>query len=371
MARCGLCGKRALQISRAIGYCGQCIKEHFQELWPRISLIHQRSRAAHGLPPEPPRDPQGVQCNICMHGCRIPEGGLGYCGIRSCRSGRLLGGRAHEGRVSWYKDPLPTNCVADWVCAGGTGSGYPLYSLRRGPEIGWFNLAVFYHCCSFNCLFCQNHHYRDLTLGGPEKKASDLARAVDERTSCICFFGGDPAAQMIHALSASKLARKAKEGRVLRICWETNGSVREPLLSKMAKMSLESGGCIKVDLKAWNDEIHHALCGVSNRHTLESFQRLASWIPFRPDPPVLVASTLLVPGYVDPEEVHGIAAFIKGLDPEIPYSLLAFSPQFWLRDLPTTSRQHARQCLEAAKSAGLRRVRLGNVHLLGSPYEDM
>lgn len=370
MARCALCGKKAAYISEAIGYCGPCVKEHFQEIWPRINLIHHKSRAAHGLPIEPPRDPKGVQCSICMHGCRIPEGGLGYCGVRSCRGGRLVGGRPLEGRLSWYKDPLPTNCVADWVCPGGTGCGYPVYSKKKGAERGWFNLAVFYHSCSFNCLYCQNHHYRDLTFSGPEKKASVLAGAVDESTTCICFFGGDPSCQVLHALSASKLARKAKKGELLRICWETNGSVSEPYLSRMAAFSLESGGCIKVDLKAWHDGIHHVLCGVSNRHTLESFQKLASWIPLRPEPPLLVASTLLVPGYVDPEEVGGLAAFIKELDPEIPYTLLAFSPQFWLRDLPTTSREHANQCLEAAKNAGLLRVRLGNVHLLGPSYED-
>lgn len=371
MVRCALCGKKGAQISRAIGYCGLCIREHFQEVWPRISLIHQKSRTADGLPPKPPRAQEGVECKICMHGCRIPEGGVGYCGIRSCRSGRLVGGRPHEGRVSWYKDPLPTNCVADWVCPGGTGCGYPIYSKKRGAERGWFNLAVFYHSCSFDCFFCQNHHYRDLTFKGPEKKASELARAVDGSISCICFFGGDPAAQILHALSASKLALKAREGELLRICWETNGSVREPFLSRMAELSLKTGGCIKVDLKAWNDGIHRVLCGVSNRHTLESFQRLASWIPRRPEPPLLVASTLLVPGYVDPEEVRNLAAFIKELDPEIPYTLLAFSPQFWLRDLPTTSKEHATQCLEAAKSAGLKKVRLGNVHLLGPSYEDM
>ena len=52
-----------------------------------------------------------------------------------------------------------------------------------------------------------------------------------------------------------------------------------------------------------------------------------------------------------------------------PYSLLAFAPQFYLHDLPVTSREHATEALAAAKAAGLTRVRLGNMHLLGEPYD--
>ncbi|HOV86300.1 MAG TPA: radical SAM protein, partial [Syntrophobacteraceae bacterium] len=81
-------------------------------------------------------------------------------------------------------------------------------------------------------------------------------------------------------------------------------------------------------------------------------------------PPFLVASTLLVPGYVGEDEVRGIASFIAELDPDIPYTLLAFAPQFRMNDFPTTSRDHAESCLEAARSAGLRRIRIGNTHLL-------
>jgi hypothetical protein len=111
-------------------------------------------------------------------------------------NGRLVGGAPTRGNLSWYFDPLPTNCVADWVCPAGTGVGFPQWACRDGPEYGYKNLAVF--------------------------------------------------------------------------------------------------------------------------------------------------------------------------NPEIPYSLLAFHPQFYLHDLPVTSRDHAEEALAAAKAAGLARVRIGNRHLLGS-----
>jgi pyruvate formate lyase activating enzyme len=136
----------------------------------------------------------------------------------------------------------------------------------------------------------------------------------------------------------------------------------------MARLSYNSGGLIKFDLKAWNESIHYSLCGVSNRQTLDNFRVLSKFSQRRPEPPFLIASTLLVPGYVDEVEVATIAGFIADLNPEIPYTLLAFYPHFHLQDLPTTSRNHALRCKEIAEKAGLKRVHLGNLHLLGTDY---
>jgi len=271
---------------------------------------------------------------------------------------------ADTANVSWYYDSLPTNCVADWVCPGGTGSGFPDFAYCPTAERGYKNLAVFYQACSFNCLFCQNWQYRYAARRKGHVSASTLAQAVDQQTSCICYFGGDPTPQLPHALLASRLALQQNRGRILRICWETNGSMHPAALQQMAKLSLTSGGCIKFDLKAWSEGLHVALCGVSNRRTLENFQLLAKYVFMRPHPPFLIASTLLVPGYVDQEEVARIASFIASLSPDIPYSLLAFYPQFMMSDLPTTSRQHAEECLETARRRGLKNVRIGNLHLL-------
>ena len=92
------------------------------------------------------------------------------------------------------------------------------------------------------------------------------------------------------------------------------------LLKQAAEISLNSGGCIKFDLKAWDEGLHIALCGISSKRTLENFE------------------------------------------------LLAFVPQFMMRDLPTTSRRHAEECLAEAKAQGLRKVRVGNAHLLRDAY---
>ena len=368
MGTCQYCEKSALTISDVIGFCADCIRHHFSEVGPEIAKVHARSRKAYGFPVQPPRDKSGPSCTLCLHRCQIPEGSTGFCGVRQVKGGKIGGGRPHEGKLSYYYDPLPTNCVAAFVCPAGTDCGYPRYAYSKGPEYGYKNLAVFYHACSFNCLYCQNYHFKESTFAPGKLHARALASAVDDRTSCICYFGGDPGPQILHALKASRLAINRNPDRILRICWETNGALQEPYLSMMAEVSLRSGGCIKFDLKAWDDGLHKALCGVSNQKTLDNFKKLSKWIPERPDPPFLIASTLLVPGYVDEQEVDAIARYISSLNPETPYSLLAFYPSFYLRDLPTTSRRHALRCQETAKNAGIRRVHIGNLHLLGNDY---
>lgn len=282
--------------------------------------------------------------------------------------GKLVGGGPQAGNLSWYYDPLPTNCVADWVCPAGTNAGFPSFSYAPGPEYGYNNLAVFYQACTFDCLFCQNWHFRALARKKGEVSSSQLASQVDYRTACICYFGGDPTPQLSHALAAARLARQHNRDRVLRICWETNGAMNQGMLKGMARLSMESGGCIKFDLKAFSEELQLALCGVSNRRTLANFRFLASMVEERPDPALLVASTLLVPGYVDEREVAAIGRFIASLNVNIPYALLAFYPRFCMSDLPTTAKSQALACQQAALAAGLKNVRLGNLHLLGDDY---
>jgi pyruvate formate lyase activating enzyme len=326
--------------------------------------VHGRSRSRFGLPATPPDDPGGVPCTLCANHCRIAEGGRGYCGARINRSGRLAGVSATAGNLSWYHDPLPTNCVASHVCAGETGAGYPRFAYRPGPEIGFTNLAVFFRACNFNCLYCQNWHFREDSAKFRPVAVDDLVADVNERTACICYFGGDPTPQLPFALVASRRARRCRSGSILRICWETNGAMHPRYLDRMMETAVESGGCVKFDLKAWDPALHRVLTGVANAQTLENFARAAGWIARRPVPPVLTASTLLVPGYIDEREIQGIARFIAGLNPDIPYSLLAFHPQFRMADLPVTSRSLADRCLAAARRAGLKRVFIGNEHLL-------
>jgi len=369
MGKCSICGDETTTISDNLGVCLKCIKGKPEQALEVTKLAHAKSRGVFGLPSEPPDDAGGLPCGVCANNCRIGTGKSGFCGLVRNVDGRLVrfGGTADKGVLEWYYDGLPTNCVGWWFCPGCTGRGYPEYAYKPEAEHGYVNLAVFYGACSYDCLFCQNWHYRNMSVKHkPLMSAGALAGKVDKHVSCICYFGGDPSPQMPHSLEVSRIAlKKAKaEKRILRICWETNGYMNSKLAEKAAKYALESGGNIKFDLKTWSEDLNIALCGVSNEPTLRNFKVIGEkFYKQRPELPVLSASTLLIPGYIDAEEVENIAKFMSEINPNIPYTLLAFYPCYTMNDLPTTSKKQALECQKAAEKH-LKNTRIGNIHLL-------
>ena len=368
MARCIACKRTSPLIAEVLGLCLDCLRAGSTLAEERVEAVHATTRRESGLVERPPRSPGGVNCQRCFHQCQIGENERGYCGVRREQQGRLAGGTPEGAYVSWYLDALPTNCVSGWVCPAETGSGYPTWTDCQGIESGYYNLAVTYEACNFDCLFCQNWQSRQSQANRRTHSAESLALAVNPRTRCICYFGGDPGPQIEHALAASRAALARSEDRILRICWETNGAMRQRFLQEVVELSLASGGCVKFDLKAWHPTLHRALTGADNAAVLANLAWVAGRAQQRPAPPLLVASTLLVPGYVDEEEVGEIAGFLASLNRDLPYSLLAFHPDCYLSDLPVTSSQHAQRCVAAAEAAGLSRVHLGNAHLLGMQH---
>ena len=177
-----------------------------------------------------------------------------------------------------------------------------------------------------------------------------------DRIKCICHFGGSPEPQLPFAIRFSEEVLKRRN---VMVCWEWNGAGDENLVLKAAKLSHESKGTVKFDLKAWNDNLHRILTGRSNEQTLKNFERV-----FDCYPDVISATTLLVPYYVDEKEVESIARFIASLSDEIPYSLLVFHPDYKLSDMPVTPKEQVLKCYNAAKKH-LKRVNIGNIHLLG------
>ena len=371
--KCKLCGRESLLISDVIGVCADCLRNNPKEALKIALRVHFNSRLKFNLPPRPPKNVNGVRCGICDLNCIIPPGGRGFCGLRVNVDGRLIiiGGSQDRGLLEWYYDPLPTNCVAGWFCPGNTGLGYPKYSCMVGGERGYFNLAVFYGACNSNCLFCQNWNYRFMLSDSRRYVSSDeLASKVNGKTRCVCFFGGDPSPQVIHALKVSEkiLEMAEREDRLIRICWESNGHFSRNFLSRVVDVSLNSGGIVKFDLKAWSNSIYKALTGIDPGNLFENVKYIVDRSGERREVPLFAASILLVPGYVDDYEVEQISSFLASLDRDIPLSLLAFHPDFLLVDLPPTSFSHAEKALRIAREAGLRRINIGNRFLLGDYY---
>ena len=261
---------------------------------------------------------------------------------------------------------ITKNCCSAWFCPAGTGLGYPEYAVKPGPERGYANLAVFFYGCNFDCLFCQNWSHKDVKAH-PTVRIERLIETVlkDRSYTCVCFFGGSPEPQLPFALNFSRMVRESQPQRVMRICFEWNGCGHPKLVREAAELAYESGGNIKFDLKTYTPQMSLALSGVSNRRAYENFEMIyREFYDRRRKIPVLTATTLLVPGYVDEVEVESIARFLGQLSREIPYSLLVFHPDFEMSDLPVTPRRQVERCYQAARRH-LDRVNIGNLHLLG------
>ena len=365
-ALCKICGNEDKLVSSTIGVCVDCIRSKPDQSLPIVFEAHKEARARFGLVNKPSRSERGIPCAVCSNRCVLGDGEVGYCGLRVNVGGRLRSLTSPKiGLFYYYLDPHVTNCCSAWCCPAGTGAGYPQYAVTDGAELGYYNLAIFFYGCNFDCLFCQNHSHKSFANIKPEG-AERLVKATlsNRRITCWCFFGGSPEPQLPFALEASKRALEAVGNRVLRICFEWNGCGNPLLVKRAAELAYKSGGNLKFDLKCWSEELSLALCGVSNRAAFDNLKMVAEeFKPLRVSPPLITATTLLVPGYVDEYEVEQISSFLAEIDPQIPYSLLVFHPDYMLTDLPVTGVTQVEKCLQAAKRH-LKRVNVGNIELL-------
>lgn len=368
MGSCKICNYSSPLLSDAIGVCRSCLLKVDQEAVDIVLGNHANFRARLGLPAKPPKSSNGIRCTLCAAECVMEEGEMGYCGIRWAKEGKMKSLSSTDGALlRYYLDPHVTNCCNCYFCPAGTGAGYPKYAVKQGPEIGYYNLALFFYGCSFSCLFCQNWNHKILEQAKlvSVEEIVNLSIANDKIT-CWCWFGGSAEPQLPFALKASRTILEEKESsRIIRICWEWNGDGNPALVKRAAQLSYESGGNVKFDLKAFHEPIHVALTSMGNERVLKNFEIVyREFYEKRKDVPVLGATTLLVPHYVDEDEVKEIARFVSSLDDTIPYNLLLFHPDFFMNDIPVTPWDQVWRCYKAAKRY-LKNVNISNLHLLG------
>ncbi len=368
-AGCLICGEKQ-KLAKVIGICPTCLKNSStHEIEHLIKNIHSQIREELGLEPSIPRMEKGITCNYCSAKCRLQEGQWGWCGLRKNENGRFLHLSTREkGILYHYLDPHITNCCNAWFCPAGTGCGHPKHAVKPRAEVGFYNLALFCYGCSFNCLFCQNWEHK-LIKQDPIVTVNELIKytLTNRKITCWCWFGGSVEPQFLFVLNASKqIVRLTNGKRILRVCFEWNGDGNPRLVEKAAQIAHISGGNIKFDFKAWDVKIHLALTGRRNDQVIENTKLIHDkfWNSEKNQPPVLGITSLLVPYYVDSEEIEQIASFLANLDPNIPYSLLIFHPDFQMNDLPVTPLEQLIDSYKAA-SEHLNNVNIGNLHLIG------
>jgi len=176
----------------------------------------------------------------------------------------------------------------------------------------------------------------------------------------VAFTGGDVACRAdFYAQATQRIKERTWNTWVL---LETNGWGLTPAnLDLLASAGLDA---FWLDIKAYDEAVYRRLCGTGNGTVLRAPAEILSR-GF-----TLEVLTLFIPGWVETDQIAAIARLIAALDPQIPFTILAFFPSYRMSDhSPPTLEQMVEAC-EAVCEAGLRQVRLGNCGVFVRTAED-
>lgn len=143
---------------------------------------------------------------------------------------------------------------------------------------------------------------------------------------------------------------------------ETNGYGLTP--QNLDRLQASGVDAFWLDIKAYDAEKHKWLTGCSNEHIL----RLPEEILKRGF--TLEVLSLSIPDLVESDELEKIARLLTAIDAEIPFTILAFFPEYQMKDFRSPNTKEMVDAYRKAKSAGLKNIRLGNPGVFVRNNED-
>ncbi len=157
-------------------------------------------------------------------------------------------------------------------------------------------------------------------------------------------------------------ARLIKSETSLRILIETNGYGLTPQnLDALKEAGVDS---FWLDIKAYDGTDHKWLTGCFNRNIL----KLPEEIVKRDF--VLEVLSLYIPNLVETPQLKKIARLLFDIDPEIPFTILAFFPEHQMKRYKSPKVSEMITAYDEVKAVGLVNVRLGNTGIFASSEED-
>ncbi|MCX7975168.1 MAG: AmmeMemoRadiSam system radical SAM enzyme [Candidatus Aminicenantes bacterium] len=276
-----------------------------------------------------------VECYLCAHRCQLAPGKWGICGVRENREGKLFT-HVYGEVIAANVDPIEKK---------------PLYHFYPGSKA--FSIATI--GCNFRCPFCQNWEIsqikkkeRPQEFGYPMLPEKVVKEALRHGCRSISYTYTEPTIFFEFAYETAVLARK--EG--LANNFVTNGFMT-PEAVRAIQPYLDGAN---IDLKAFKEETYKKICKARLAPVLETIKlmrELGIWIE---------VTTLVVPGLNDSEEeLRSIARFLLSVDPEIPWHISRFHPDYEYTSVPPTPLSTLRQAAKIGEEEGLKFIYLGNV----------
>ncbi len=119
-----------------------------------------------------------------------------------------------------------------------------------------------------------------------------------------------------------------------------------------------------LDIKAWDKQTHKWLTGCDNAAILKLPEQLRK-LDF-----VLEVLTLYIPGLVETEQLEKIAQHLNAVDPSIPFTILAFFPEYRMQKFKRPSVEQMVEAYQKVKTTGLLNIRLGNLGVFAVTEKD-
>lgn len=279
-----------------------------------------------------------LHCFLCAHQCKIAENNFGFCGVRQNIKGELFT-FAYGELVAANIDPIEKK---------------PLFHFLPGTNS--FSIAT--KGCNFRCGFCQNwqisqQDFRksNSEMNNPAEEITPeniVALASKNKCASISYTYTEPTIFFEYALETMKIAKT----KGIRNVFVTNGYMSEECLS-LAKPYLDAAN---VDLKFFREDAYKRVCAASLSPVLKSIKtmyELGVWVEI---------TTLIIPEENDSkEELSDLAEFLSSLNPDIPWHISRFHPDYKFTDHKSTPIETLNMAEKIGKDAGLKFVYTGNV----------
>jgi pyruvate-formate lyase-activating enzyme len=157
-------------------------------------------------------------------------------------------------------------------------------------------------------------------------------------------------------------ARLIKAQTKMWVLIETNGYGLTPQNLDVLKSS--GVDSFWLDIKAFDAQKHKWLTGCDNERILILPQEM-----LRRDF-VLEVLSLFIPSVVEADDLENIAKLLYSVDRQIPFTILAFFPEYKMKDAASPTVFEMVEAYQRVKTVGLTNVRLGNVGVFARAEAD-
>ncbi len=262
-----------------------------------------------------------LKCPICPHGCLLDRQETGFCRARRHVDDRIIS--INYGKItSMALDPIEKKPLARFL----PGS--------RVLSVGSFG-------CNLRCGFCQNSSISmcgeaevGMVYVAPDALAERAADLVPQGNIGVAFTYNEPFIGFEYLKDSMREVKK----RGLRNVLVTNGYIcEEPLLTLLPDIDV-----MNIDLKGFSETFYKKLKG--DLETVKNTIRQAQTACH------VEVTTLIIPDENDKEEeTAAIARWLASMNPEIPYHISRFFPQYQYQDKPATDVRKIYRLAEIAR----------------------